>query len=113
MSGELSGQVAIVTGGASGIGEAALLIPEEGATVIVTDIQEGKPGPARFMQARAAPGWKPLDRGISIWPNVSSGSTTAMAAVRPARLQYLRIADDFGAPRKSADVGHWTKPLAR
>jgi NAD(P)-dependent dehydrogenase (short-subunit alcohol dehydrogenase family) len=62
-------QVAIVTGGASGIGEVlALLISEEGATVIVAaDIQAGKPEPARFVQARAPPsgdnvraGWNSL-----------------------------------------------------
>ena len=42
MSGELSGQVAIVTGGASGIGEAAAkLLAAEGARVIVADIQPG------------------------------------------------------------------------
>lgn len=42
MSNELSGQVAIVTGGASGIGAAsAALLAGEGATVIVADLQEG------------------------------------------------------------------------
>jgi 3(or 17)beta-hydroxysteroid dehydrogenase len=51
MSGELSGQVAIVTGGASGIGEAAAkLLAAEGARVIVADIQPGKDdAPGRFM----------------------------------------------------------------
>lgn len=51
MSGELSGQVAIVTGGASGIGEAAAkLLAAEGAKVIVADIQPGKDdAPGRFM----------------------------------------------------------------
>ena len=42
MSNELSGQVAIVTGGASGIGAAsAALLAGEGATVIVADLQKG------------------------------------------------------------------------
>ena len=51
MNGELSGQVAIVTGGASGIGEAAAkLLAAEGARVIVADIQPGKDdAPGRFM----------------------------------------------------------------
>lgn len=51
MSGELSGQVAIVTGGASGIGEAtASLLAGEGARVVVADVQMGKQGPGRFVQ---------------------------------------------------------------
>ena len=63
MSGELSGQVAIVTGGASGIGEAAAtLLVEQGATVIAADIQQGKPGAARFVQHDVASetAWKSL-----------------------------------------------------
>jgi 3(or 17)beta-hydroxysteroid dehydrogenase len=49
---ELSGQVAIVTGGASGIGEAAAaLLAEAGASVIVADVQHGKDaGAGRFVQ---------------------------------------------------------------
>jgi 3(or 17)beta-hydroxysteroid dehydrogenase len=55
MSGELSGQVAIVTGGASGIGAAsAELLSGAGATVVVADIQAARDGPTdkggRFVQ---------------------------------------------------------------
>jgi len=47
---ELSQQVAIVTGGASGIGAAtAQLLQEAGATVIVADIQDAKDCPGRFV----------------------------------------------------------------
>jgi 3(or 17)beta-hydroxysteroid dehydrogenase len=47
---ELSEQVAIVTGGASGIGAAtAVLLHEAGATVIVADIQEAAGGAGRFV----------------------------------------------------------------
>jgi 3(or 17)beta-hydroxysteroid dehydrogenase len=50
MSGELSGQVAIVTGGASGIGAAsAALLEGQGARVIVADLQDAKDGPGRFV----------------------------------------------------------------
>jgi 3(or 17)beta-hydroxysteroid dehydrogenase len=48
---ELSGQVAIVTGGASGIGAAcAALLAGAGATVVVADLQAAKHGTGRFVQ---------------------------------------------------------------
>ena len=48
---ELSGQVAIVTGSASGIGAAAaVLLQDAGATVIVADLQQAKAGAGRFVQ---------------------------------------------------------------
>ena len=60
---ELSGQVAIVTGGASGIGAAsAALLQDAGATVIVADIQAAKDGPGRFVQhdVTSEDSWKAL-----------------------------------------------------
>src|SRR5579872_6579929 len=43
MAGQVAGKVALVTGGASGIGQAiAELLTEEGATVVVTDVDELK-----------------------------------------------------------------------
>src|SRR5262245_18211789 len=52
MSGKLSGRVAIVTGGASGIGAAsARLLTDAGASVIVADVKEPGPDSAdRFMK---------------------------------------------------------------
>jgi NAD(P)-dependent dehydrogenase (short-subunit alcohol dehydrogenase family) len=42
--GQVAGKVAIVTGGASGIGKAcALTLAREGAAVMVTDVQDGQP----------------------------------------------------------------------
>ena len=50
MNAELEGQVAIVTGGASGIGAAtATLLAEAGARVIVADLQESRGGAGRFV----------------------------------------------------------------
>ena len=51
MGGELSGQVAIVTGGASGIGAAtAALLADAGAIVIAADVQEAKETSGRFVE---------------------------------------------------------------
>ncbi|HYC65364.1 MAG TPA: SDR family oxidoreductase [Reyranellaceae bacterium] len=62
--GELSGQVAIVTGGASGIGEAtAELLAGEGAAVIVADQKKGQDGsPGRFVEhdVAAEESWRKL-----------------------------------------------------
>jgi 3(or 17)beta-hydroxysteroid dehydrogenase len=63
MSGELSGQVAIVTGGASGIGAAsAALLEGQGARVIVADLQDAKDGPGRFVShdVTSEESWKSL-----------------------------------------------------
>jgi len=50
MSGELFGQVAIVTGGASGIGAAsAALLAGAGATVVVADLQDARDSAGRFV----------------------------------------------------------------
>ena len=60
---ELSGQVAIVTGGASGIGAAAAsLLQGAGATVIVADIQQANDGAGRFVQhdVTSEEAWKGL-----------------------------------------------------
>ena len=52
MSGELSGRVAIVTGGASGIGAAsAALLAEAGATVIVADVKRSQRTSRRPLRA--------------------------------------------------------------
>ena len=57
MTGQVQGKVALVTGGASGIGAAvAELLAREGASVVVTDIDELK-GPevvARIKKGRPA-----------------------------------------------------------
>jgi len=54
MTGRVQGKIALVTGGASGIGRAsALLLGKEGATVVVTDVQDdaGRDCAAKIKQA--------------------------------------------------------------
>ncbi|WIM09750.1 SDR family oxidoreductase [Enhydrobacter sp.] len=60
---ELSGRVAIVTGGASGIGAAsAKLLQDAGAAVIVADVLEAREGAGRFVRHDVASegSWKAL-----------------------------------------------------
>jgi 3(or 17)beta-hydroxysteroid dehydrogenase len=60
---ELSGHIAVVTGGASGIGAAAAsLLEQAGATVIVADIQDAKGIAGRFVQhdVTSEEAWKAL-----------------------------------------------------
>jgi 3(or 17)beta-hydroxysteroid dehydrogenase len=60
---ELSGQVAVVTGGASGIGAAsATLLEQAGATVVVADIENVKGVAGRFVQhdVTSEDSWKSL-----------------------------------------------------
>jgi len=63
MSGELSGRVAIVTGGASGIGAAsAALLAEAGAAVVIADLKAAKDSVGRFVQhdVTAEASWQAL-----------------------------------------------------
>jgi len=49
-------------------------------------------------------------RAPYLYPDRADSAKTAVAAARPARLHAPRIADDSGAPRKSAEVGHEEMP---
>jgi len=63
MSGELLDKVAIVTGGASGIGAAsAVLLAAEGARVVIADLQAGRDAPGRFVRhdVTTEESWKAL-----------------------------------------------------
>ena len=60
MAGILDGKVALVTGGASGIGRAtAMAMAREGARVAVSDLSKERPGAGCGLDQR---GRRPIDR---------------------------------------------------
>jgi NAD(P)-dependent dehydrogenase (short-subunit alcohol dehydrogenase family) len=72
MTGQVQGKVALVTGGASGIGEAVCeLLAREGASVAVTDVDDLK-GPEVVARISKAGGRRPS--GITTSPARSAGS---------------------------------------
>ena len=78
---QLSGKVAVVTGGASGIGEAcAETLAREGASVLVTDVDDalGKGVVERIAKAGGKARYLHLDvRDEEAWPAVMPPSITS------------------------------------
>ena len=73
MAGLLAGKAAIVTGGASGIGEAcAATLAREGASVLITDVDElmGQGAVQKIAKAGGTVAWLKHDvRDEAGWPN--------------------------------------------
>ena len=73
---KLDGKVAIITGGASGIGEATVrLFVQEGARVVVADIQDD---PGKSLARELAPGALYLHADVSREPEVSNAVDEAV-----------------------------------
>jgi NAD(P)-dependent dehydrogenase (short-subunit alcohol dehydrogenase family) len=101
MAGQLDGKVAVVTGGASGIGLAtARRFADEGATVVVADIQTGSGLPGRYVKLDVgdASAWGPFvgevvatEGGLDVI-HLNAGVTTGEGDIRNLTdAQYERI----------------------
>lgn len=76
MTGRVSGQVAVITGGASGLGEAtARLMHAEGATVLLTDIQDER---GRRVAAELGERARYLHCDVTAEPDVAGAVDTAV-----------------------------------
>lgn len=110
---ELTGKIAIVTGGSSGIGKAAVeLFAEEGAVVIIADVQDG---PGQQLADELA---KRGRTGVYVRCDVSK-EADVQAAVTLALSQYGRLDVMFNnagiegdqAPTAEATLENWDRVI--
>jgi NAD(P)-dependent dehydrogenase (short-subunit alcohol dehydrogenase family) len=113
MMNELTGKIAIVTGGSSGIGKAAVeLFAEEGAVVIIADVQDG---PGQQLADELA---KRGRTGVYVRCDVSK-EADVQAAVTLALSQYGRLDVMFNnagiegdqAPTAEATLENWDRVI--
>jgi len=110
---QVSGKVAIVTGGASGIGEAcALTLAREGAAVLVTDVDDalGKGVVERIVQAGGKARYRHHDvRDEATWPEVIADAETAFG-----RLDIMVANAGIGimAPIEQMTLADWQRQQA-
>ncbi len=110
---QFSGKVAIVTGGASGIGEAcALTLAREGAAVLVTDVDDalGKGVVERIVQAGGKARYRHHDvRDEATWPEVIADAETAFG-----RLDIMVANAGIGimAPIEQMTLADWQRQQA-
>ena len=110
---QVSGKVAIVTGGASGIGEAcALTLAREGAAVLVTDVDDalGKGVVERIAKAGGKARYLHHDvRDEATWPSVIADAETAFG-----RLDIMVANAGIGimAPIEQMTLADWQRQQA-
>ena len=113
MAGQLAGKVAIVTGGASGIGEAcAATLAREGASVLVTDVDEllGQGAVQKIAKAGGKVAWLRHDvRDEAGWPAV-----IAEAEKRFGRLDIMVANAGIGimTPIEKMTLADWQRQQA-
>ena len=113
MAGQVAGKVAIVTGGASGIGAAcAETLAREGASVLVTDVDElmGQGLVQKIAKAGGKVAWLTHDvRDEATWPGV-----IAEAEKRFGRLDIMVANAGIGimTPLESMTLADWQKQQA-
>ena len=113
MAGQVSGKAAIVTGGASGLGEACSeTLAREGAAVLITDVDDhlGKAVAARIEKAGGKAHYLHHDvRDEAAWPGV-----VAEAEKRFGRLDFM-IANagiGIGSPIETMTLADWQRQQA-
>ena len=112
-AGQIAGKVAIVTGGASGIGEAcAETLAREGAAVVVTDVDEllGQGVVQKISKAGGKVAWLKHDvRDEAGWPAV-----IAEAEKRFGRLDIMVANAGIGimAPIETMTLADWQRQQA-
>ena len=111
--GQVSGKVAVVTGGASGIGEAcAETLAREGASVLITDIDDtlGKGVVERIAKAGGKAHYQRHDvRDEAAWPGI-----IADAEKRFGRLDIMVANAGIGvmAPIETMTLADWQRQQA-
>ena len=111
--GRFAGQVALVTGAASGIGRAtALLLAREGGLVVVADLDE--PGIAGTVEAIRSAGGTALDHHLDVTSESGWDAAVALAEQSWGRLHVLVNCAGIALIGAVADTGFsdWRRVLA-
>jgi len=114
MSNDMQGKVALVTGGASGIGrETALLFSEEGATVVVVDLNEA--GAAKTAEDIQRAGGSASHVGMDVSDTSQVTALFEIISERHGPLDYAfnnaGIEGEVGVPFEAADEATWDRVI--
>lgn len=111
MAGRLDGKVAVVTGGASGIGEGTVRrFVEEGARVVIADLQNG---PGEQLAAELGPVTRFVRTDVTREADVAAAVDTAVSAFGQLDVMFNNagIVGVIG-PIESTDAAAWERTMA-